>query len=519
MTVTDATCAQATDAARTTAATAAPAPATAEPLAGPAPPPGTDRRRRLTLALASIGSFMVALDLLVVTLALDRVRQDLGASTAALQWSLTAYSLTFATLLMTGAALGDRFGRRRMFATGLAVFVAGSAAAALSGVGPFAGVGALIAARVVQGVGAALVLPLGLTIVAAAFPPERRGAAIGTLEGISGLAVIAGPLFGGAVVQHLAWEWVFWINVPIGLVALPLVLVGVDESRGPDTGLDGRGMVLVTGAALGVVWGLVRGNEVGWTAPEIFAALGGGGALAAAFVAWERRARAPMLPPRFFRSRAFSAGATASFLLSASLYGTVFFMAQYLQAGLGHDAMAAGLRQVPWTATLLVVAPLAGAAADRWGPRPVLVAGLGLQAAGLAWLAAIAAPDLSFAAMVVPIVMSGVGCSAAVPVSQTAVVGSVRGDDVGKAAGANNMIQELGGSLGVAVAVAVFTVAGSYAGAQAVADGFAAAMLSVSALAAVGLVAALAIPRGTVSGPATAGVTDESGAAGPSKQR
>jgi EmrB/QacA subfamily drug resistance transporter len=491
------------------------------PPAGPAAPSGG--RRRLTLALASIGSFMVALDLLVVTIALDRIRQDLGASTAALQWSVTAYSLSFAALLMTGAALGDRFGRRRMFATGLAVFVAGSAAAALSG-----GVGALIASRVVQGVGAALVLPLGLTMVAAAFPPERRGAAIGTLEGISGLAVIVGPLFGGAVVQHLAWEWVFWINVPIGLVAIPLVLVGVDESRGPDTGLDGRGMVLVTGAALGVVWGLVRGNEVGWTDPEILVALGGGAALAAAFVAWERRARAPMLPTRFFRSRAFSAGATASFLLSASLYGTVFFMAQYLQAGLGHDAMAAGLRQVPWTATLLVVAPLAGAAADRWGPRPVLAAGLGLQAVGLAWLAAIATPDLSYSVMVLPMVVSGVGCSAAIPVSQTAVVGSVQGDDVGKAAGANNMIQELGGSLGVAVAVAVFTVAGSYAGVQAVADGFAAAILSVAVLAAVGFVAALAIPSGTASGTATAGTvtagptgarTDESGAAERSNRR
>ena len=218
--------------------------------------------RALTLGLASLGSFMVALDLLVVTTALDAIRHDLGASSSALQWSVTAYSLSFAVLLMTGAALGDRFGRRRMFAAGLAVFVAGSAAAALSGT-----VGALIAARVVQGAGAALVLPLGLTIVSAAFPPERQGAAIGTLEGISGLAVIVGPLFGGAVVQHLAWEWVFWINVPIGLIAIPLVLTGVEESRGPDTALDGRGMVLVTGAALGVVWGLVRGNVVGWTRP------------------------------------------------------------------------------------------------------------------------------------------------------------------------------------------------------------------------------------------------------------
>lgn len=464
--------------------------AAGEPGAGEAGRSPRRSGRALTLGLASLGSFMVALDLLVVTTALDTIRHDLGASSSALQWSVTAYSLSFAVLLMTGAALGDRFGRRRMFAAGLAVFVAGSAAAALSGT-----VGALIAARVVQGAGAALVLPLGLTIVAAAFPPERRGAAIGTLEGISGLAVIVGPLFGGAVVQHLAWEWVFWINVPIGLVAIPLVLAGVEESRGTDTVLDGRGMVLVTGAALGVVWGLVRGNDVGWTDPEILVALAGGAALAAGFVAWERRARAPMLPMRFFASRAFSAGAGASFLLSASLYSTVFFMAQYLQAGLGHDAMAAGLRLVPWTATLLVVAPLAGGAADRWGPRPVLAAGLGLQSAGLVWLAVIAAPDLSYAHMVAPLVVSGIGCSAAIPVSQAAVVGSVDGDDVGKAAGANNMIQELGGGFGVAVAVAVFAAAGGYASAQAVTDGFGMAIGASAALAALGLAAALALPR------------------------
>jgi EmrB/QacA subfamily drug resistance transporter len=476
-----------------TAPTAATATAAAEPAISAATGGGRGSgraSRAMALGLASVGSFMVALDLLVVTTALDTIRHDLGASSSALQWSVTAYSLSFAVLLMTGAALGDRFGRRRMFAAGLAVFVAGSAAAALSGA-----VGELIVARVVQGAGAALVLPLGLTLVSAAFPPERRGAAIGTLEGISGLAVIVGPLFGGAVVQHLAWEWVFWINVPIGLVAIPLVLLWVEESRGPDSALDGRGMVLVTGAALGVVWGLVRGNAVGWTEAEILLALVGGVASAVAFVAWERRARAPMLPMRFFASRAFSAGVGASFLLSASLYSTVFFMAQYLQAGLGHDAMAAGLRLVPWTATLLVVAPLAGAAADRWGPRPVLAVGLGLQAAGLAWLAAIATTDLSYTLMVAPLVVSGIGCSAAIPVSQTAVVGSVDGDDVGKAAGANNMVQELGGSFGIAVSVAVFATAGSYASAQAVTDGFGVAIGAAAALAALGLAAALALPR------------------------
>jgi EmrB/QacA subfamily drug resistance transporter len=433
---------------------------------------------------------MVALDLLVITTALDTIRHELGTSTAALQWTLTAYSLSFASLLMTGAALGDRFGRRRMLAAGLGVFVVGSAVAALS-----PNVGVLVAARVVQGVGAAVILPLGLTIVAAAFPPDRRGTAIGVLEGVSGLAVIAGPLVGGVIVARLAWEWVFWVNVPIGLLAIPLVLVVVDESHGPDTALDLRGLGLVSLAASAIVWGLVRGNEVGWTAPEIVLALAGGISLAIAFVRWERRAPHPLLPIRFFASRAFSAGVTAAFLLSASLYGSVFLMAQYLQAGLGHDSLGAGVRLVPWTATLLVVAPLAGQLSDRYGPRPVLTAGLGLQAVGLATLGLVAAPDLPYPVMVVPLVVAGIGCSAALPVSQAAVVGAVRGSEVGKAAGTNNMLQELGGAFGVAVAVALFAATGSYASAPAFTDGFGPAIGACAALALLGLMAALLLPR------------------------
>lgn len=446
-------------------------------------------RRPLVLGLASIASFMVALDVLVVTTALDTIRRDLGTSTSALQWTVTGFSVSFAALMMTGAALGDRFGRRRMFAAGLGVFVVGSAAAALS-----ANVGTLVAARVVQGVGAALILPLGLAIVSAAFPPERRGAAIGMLEGLTGLAVIAGPLLGGVITERLTWEWVFWANVPVGLAAIPLVLLFVEESHGPDKALDGRGVALVTAAAVGMVWGLVRGNAVGWLSPEIVLALATGTVLTVAFVAWERRVPEPMLPMRFFRARAFSAGAATAFLLAASLYSTVFFMAQYLQAGLGHDAWAAGLRLVPWTATLLLVAPLAGRLGDRHGPRPVMAAGLVLQAVGLTWLALIATTDLSYGAMVVPLIVAGVGISAALPVSQAAIVGAVEEAAVGKAAGANNMLQELGGAFGVAVAVTAFGTAGGYASAQVFTDGFQVAMGAAAGLAALGVAAALAMP-------------------------
>ena len=220
---------------------------------------------------------MAALDTLVVATALSTIRVDLGASVEALEWTVNAYNLSFAVLLITAAALGDRYGRRSLYAAGLGIFAAASAACALA---PDAGW--LIAARAVQGVGAALIMPLGLALLASAFPPERRGAAIGIFSAITGISVAAGPLVGGAVVEGLAWEWIFWLNVPIGLLAIPLVLTRMRESRGPDTALDIPGLALVTAGTLGIVWGLVRGNAAGWGSPEVLAALAAGALLLAA---------------------------------------------------------------------------------------------------------------------------------------------------------------------------------------------------------------------------------------------
>jgi EmrB/QacA subfamily drug resistance transporter len=441
------------------------------------------------LALTSVASLMVALDTLVVSTALTTIRQDLGASIEELEWTVNSYNLSLAVLLLPAAALGDRFGRRRIFAAGLALFVATSAACALA-----PGVGWLIAARAVQGAGAALVISLALAIVSAAYPPERRGAAIGILEGITGLAVVGGPVIGGAISQGLSWEWIFWVNVPIGLVALPLVLARIDETFGSDTALDVRGLALVGGGALGVVWGLVRGNTAGWDSVEVVLALGVGAALVAAFVAWELRTREPMLPMRFFRARGFSAGNAATFFLFASLFGAVFFFAQFLQTGLGHDPLEAGLRLVPWTATLFFVAPVAGALADRIGERPLVAGGLALQGVGMAWLAVIAEPGLAFSEMLAPSIVTGLGASAAIPTSANAVVGAVSVEAVGKAAGTNGMLRELGGVFGIAVAVAVFAGAGSYASAAAFSDGFAAAIGVAAALSLAGAVTALALP-------------------------
>jgi EmrB/QacA subfamily drug resistance transporter len=441
------------------------------------------------VVLTAIGSLMAALDTLVVSTALSTIRLDLGATVEQLEWTVNAYNLSFAVLLVTGAALGDRYGRRTFYAVGLGLFAAASAAAALA---PDAGT--LIAARAAQGAGAALIMPLGLALLSAAFPPERRGAAIGMFSAITGLAVACGPLVGGAVVEGISWEWIFWVNVPIGLVAIPLVLTRLRESHGPDAPLDLTGLVLVSGGTLGLVWGLVRGNQAGWGSPEVLAALVAGGLLAAAFVAWERRAPAPMVPPGLFRRRAFSAGNAAMFFVFAALFSAVFFYAQLLQVGLGYGPLGAGLRLMPWTATFLTVAPVAGALADRIGERSLLVAGLSLQGTGMAWLALIAEPDLTYGQVLAPFIVAGVGVSMAIPAAQNAVVGSVATEAIGKAAGVNSMMRELGGVFGIAVAVAVFAAAGSYASPAAFTDGFTPAILVAAGLSVAGAAAGLALP-------------------------
>jgi EmrB/QacA subfamily drug resistance transporter len=447
------------------------------------------RAQGWVLALTSIASLMVALDTLVVSTALTTIRLDLGASIEQLEWTVNAYNLSLAVLLLPAAAVGDRFGRRAVFTAGLGLFVTASAAAALA-----PDIGSLIAARAVQGAGAALVITLALAIVSAAFPPERRGWAIGILEGITGLAVVGGPVIGGAVAEGIAWEWIFWLNVPIGLAAIPLALARLDESYGRDTTLDIGGLALVTGGALGIVWGLVRANAAGWGSPEVVASLAIGAALAVGFVLWELRVREPMLPMRFFRSRAFSSGNAGVFFLFASLFGAVFFLAQFLQTGLGNGPLEAGLRLAPWTATLFFVAPIAGALVDRIGERPLLAGGMALQALGFAWVAAIAEPDLGYATMIAPLIVAGIGASMAIPPAASAVVGAVGKDEVGKAAGANSMLRELGGVFGIALLVAVFAGAGSYASADAFTDGFAPAIAVAAALSLLGAIAALGVP-------------------------
>ena len=444
------------------------------------------------IALTAVGSLMAALDTLVVATALSTIRVDLDASVEALEWTVNAYNLSFAVLLITAAALGDRYGRRRLYAVGLGVFAVASALCALA-----PGAGWLIAARGLQGVGAALILPLGLTLLSAAFPPERRGAAIGIFSAVTGIAVALGPLVGGAVVEGLAWEWIFWLNVPIGLVAIPFVLTRVRESRGADAALDLPGLALVSAGTLGLVWSLVRGNGAGWGSAEVLGGFAAGALLLAAFVAWELRAREPMLPLRLFRSRAFSASNAAMFFTIASLFTCVFFYAQYLQVGLGYGPLETGLRLMPWTATFITVAPIAGALADRIGERPLMTLGLTLQAAGMAWVALIAEPGLAYTSLLAPLIVGGVGVSMAIPAAQNSAIGSVEAAAIGKAAGTNSTMRELGGVFGIAVTVAVFAGAGSYASPAVFTDGFVPAIGVGAVLALAGAAAGLALPGRT----------------------
>jgi EmrB/QacA subfamily drug resistance transporter len=343
------------------------------------------------LALTSVASFMVALDALVVTTALSTIRLDLGASIEALEWTVNAYNLSFAVLLLTGAALGDRFGRRRMFAAGLTLFVVASAACAVA-----SNIGTLIAARAVQGAGAALVMPLAMALLSAVFPREERAKALGIFSAVTGLALIAGPVAGGAIADGLAWQWIFWINLPVGAIAIPLIVRRIRESVGSGTGLDVLGLVLVTAAAMGVMWGLMRANSVGWMSLEVVSAITAGIVLGVAFVLWELRVREPMVPMRLFRSRALASGIAASFLFYAAMYGTLFFLPQFLQVAQGHGPFGVGLRLLPWTATLFVFAPIGGGLVNRMGERSLVVAGLGLQAIGMAWIALTATPGLAY---------------------------------------------------------------------------------------------------------------------------
>ncbi len=444
-----------------------------------------------TFVVTSVALLMVVLDNLVVTTALPAIATDLHASFEQLEWIVNAYTLTFAVLLMTGAALGDRFGRQRMFIIGLVIFTSASALAALS-----TNMDTLIMARALQGAGGALVVPLTLTLLSAAVPAERRGVALGAWGAVSGLAVALGPLVGGAIVEGISWHWIFWLNVPIGIALLPFAWRRLTESRGPSDRLDLPGLVLASVGLLALVWGVIDGNAKGWASPEIVGSIGFGVLLLVAFVFWEGRAPAPMLPLRFFRSRAFSMANLSSLLMYFGMFGSIYLLSLFLQNIQGYSPFQAGLRILPWTIAPIFVAPIAGAMSDRIGGGILMGTGLAMQAMGLAWIGLVASPSVDYAMLIVPFVLSGIGMGLFFAPVANVVLSAVRPEEEGQASGANNAIREVGGVFGVAVLGAVFSLFGNAQGTpQAFIDGFRPATIFGAAFVAVGAVAAFAIPK------------------------
>ncbi|MHB8325483.1 MAG: DHA2 family efflux MFS transporter permease subunit [Candidatus Dormibacteria bacterium] len=450
----------------------------------------TRRHAGWTLALVSAALFMVTLDNLVVTIALPSIRRALGASIGSLEWTVNAYTLTFAVLLVTGAALGDRFGRRKMFVAGLALFTVASAAAALAPT-----VSTLIAARAVQGAGAAMVLPLTLTLLSEAFPAGRRGLALGIWGGISGLGVALGPVLGGAVVSGLSWHWIFWLNVPVGLVVAPLALARLAESRGPNRSLDLVGLALASLGLFGIVYAVVRANALGWGSLTVEGLLAGGAVLVAGFVTWELHTAAPMLPMRFFRSRAFAATNAAALAMYFGMFGSIFLLAQFFQTAQHFSALQAGLRTLPWTGMPMLVAPLGGVLSDRIGSRPLMAAGLALQAIALGWIGMAVGVGTPYSSLIAPFALAGIGMALVFAPAANAVLASVRPHEAGQASGAMNAIREIGGVLGVAVLATVFSAHGGYGSSHLFVQGLVPAVFVGAIVLAAGAVFALAVPR------------------------
>jgi len=448
--------------------------------------PASSANANWVLVLASAANLMVALDAMVVTTALTEIGRELHASIEALEWTVNAYTLSFAVFLLTASALGDRFGRRRLFVVGLVLFVVASCACALA-----PSVGWLVGARAVQGLGAAIVMPLALAQISAAFPPERRGWALGIYSSVAGLSTVLGPIVGGVITQGLTWRWIFWVNLPLGLAVAAFAAARLRETFGTKQPLDLLGLVLSTAGVFGLVWGLVRANAAGWASLEVASSLLGGALLVALFVVWELRSAHPMIPMRFFQRREFAVGNAAMFCITGALMSSIFFMAQFQQVVLGAGPLAAGLGLLPWGLAVIVGARSASRVENRFGDAAAMTLGLLVEGAGLGWMALVARPDVAYAGMIVPMILAGAGFAVAVTIAQKVVVGAVAMPDIGKASGTLSTIRQLGGAFGVAVAVVGFASFGSYATPIAFSQGFTAAIGVAAILSLVGAAASL----------------------------
>ncbi|QYF74090.1 MFS transporter [Cryobacterium sp. PAMC25264] len=455
----------------------------------------TTRRRRvpvwLAVLAASLPMFMATLDNLVVTSALPVINADLSATIEELQWVVNAYSLSFATFMLMAVAIGDRFGRRTVFLAGIAVFTAASALCAVS-VEPWL----LITARALQGVGAAALMPLSLTLLVGSVADRFRPAAIGIWGGIAGLGVALGPLIGGAVVEGWNWQSIFWLNVPLGLLSVPLVLAALPNTFGARLRADIVGLVLAGTGVFGIVYGIVRGNEAGWSSTEVLTALIGGSALLLAFVWWEERASAPLLPLRLFGDRSFAVANLVGITFSFGIFGSIFVLIQFLQIVQGHSPLEAGVMTMPWTLAPMVVAPLTGLLSPRTGTRLPIVLGLAFLAAAMFWLASTMSTDVAYGELVGPFILAGLGMGLVFAPSSTAVLANMAPHDQAKASGTNSTFREIGVALGVAVLTAVFTGNGGELTPNGYVDAAIPAVMVGAGVLAVAAVIALALPSG-----------------------
>ncbi|GAA4849825.1 MFS transporter [Kitasatospora terrestris] len=456
-----------------------------------------------TSIVTGVALFMISLDNLVVTTALPQIREGLHTTIEGLEWTVNAYTLTFAVLLLTASAVAERFGRRRLFSAGIAVFTAGSVLAALSH-----GIGLLVAARALQGLGAAVVLPLTLTLLSAAYPPDKRAGALGIWGAIGGLAVALGPVIGGLIIHVVSWQWIFWLNVPIGIVMLVVIPGWLAESRGPARPLDVLGTVLASAGLFGVVLGLVRGNAAGWTSAEVLGSLVGGVVLLAAFLVQQTRTAAPMLPLRMFRDRTFTAVNAVSLLMYFGMFGSIFLITQFLQEVQGAGALGAGVRMLSWTGLTLIGAPMGAVLAEKLGGRLIVTLGLALQAAGLVYLALVTDVTGGYAALVPGFVLNGFGMGLFFGPTANLALSAVSREEEGIASGANNAIRELGGVFGIAVLASVFTSQGGYGSPTAFVDGMHAAVWIGAGIVALGAIAALFIKDAPKAAAAEAPATE-----------
>ncbi|MFH5229722.1 DHA2 family efflux MFS transporter permease subunit [Antrihabitans spumae] len=455
-------------------------------------PKETSRRRIpvwLALVAASLPMFMATLDNLVMTSALPVIQADLGATVGQLQWFVNAYTLSFATLMLAAATLGDRLGRRKLFVGGITVFTLASIASALATTSAM-----LIAARAVQGMGAAAIMPLSLALLAGAVPASKRALAIGVWGGVSGLGVALGPVVGGAVVDGVSWQAIFWLNVPVAVVAVPLALYALGESRGRKVPLDVVGVLLAGAGIFAGVWGIIHGNDDGWTSTSVLTTLVASGALLVAFVVRESRIRFPVMPLRLFGSRSFSMANIIGLTFSLGMMGAVFLLSQYLQIVMGYTPFEAGVRTLPWTAAPMIVAPIAGLLVERLGLRTLLVTGLGLQAISLAYMAAVTVPGATYSDFVPAFIMAGVGMGLTFAPSATAVLVDMAEADHATASSANSTIREIGIALGVAVLTAVFLGSGGSLTPTGYTDALRPALLVGMASVSVAVVAAFFVP-------------------------